>query len=176
MLRSDMRLERRLGAAAVASELRSIAYCFHCLFDQQSGGHQLPVVVRCCGTTCDHNLAGVYWGSYSQHNPRVFRKSLDEVARLFANGDITVHISYRWVLAARRYAYDYCSVWCFGKGLWRPSYWGVGGLHTPVAGFQQPAVCMCLVVATVRISTGGRRPGAVLPCEHMQKYPRFASS
>lgn len=41
---------------------------------------------------------GVYWGSYAQHEPLLFRRSLDEVARLYASGDIAVHISYRYPL------------------------------------------------------------------------------
>ncbi|EFN51151.1 hypothetical protein CHLNCDRAFT_59824 [Chlorella variabilis] len=46
------------------------------------------------------NLAvhGIYWGSYQQHNPRVFRKSLEEVARLFGSGEVAVSVSHRFSL------------------------------------------------------------------------------
>ena len=42
---------------------------------------------------------GIYWGSYQQHEPRLFRRSLEEVARLLAAGDIEVAVSHKYSLA-----------------------------------------------------------------------------
>ncbi|PRW33214.1 quinone oxidoreductase 2-like protein isoform A [Chlorella sorokiniana] len=41
---------------------------------------------------------GIYWGSYMQKEPRVFRKSLDEVVRLFTAGAVRPQTSHRFAL------------------------------------------------------------------------------
>lgn len=60
---------------------------------------QIPKIAANIALVKNLTVHGIYWGSYQQRNPRVFRQSLDEVARLFDSGAIRVNISHRLSLA-----------------------------------------------------------------------------
>lgn len=43
-------------------------------------------------------VSGIYWGKTMTMNPAAFRRSLEEVARLYASNDIAVHVSHTYSL------------------------------------------------------------------------------
>jgi sacsin len=43
-------------------------------------------------------VSGLYWGKTLTMNPAAFRRSLEEIARLYANSDIAVHVSHTYSL------------------------------------------------------------------------------
>lgn len=50
-------------------------------------------------------FVGIYWGSYMQHHPRTFRHSLEESAKLFAEGDLVVNVSHKYSLEQAQEAF-----------------------------------------------------------------------
>jgi NADPH2:quinone reductase len=51
-------------------------------------------------------IHGLYWGGNKEKNPALYRKSLEEVASLYANGDIFVHVSHRYSLEQGKEAFS----------------------------------------------------------------------
>lgn len=59
---------------------------------------KVPVFAANLALVKNVSIHGVYWGSHMEHHPKAFRRSLEEVAKLFANGEIQVHISHKYSL------------------------------------------------------------------------------
>lgn len=74
------RQKRRRFGPGLVSQLRH-SLCLHA-----------PVQVK------NLTIHGIYWGSYQHQNPRLFLKSLEEVARLYGGGQLAVGVSHRFSL------------------------------------------------------------------------------
>ena len=51
-------------------------------------------------------IHGLYWGSHMYKDPKVFRKSLEDVQHLFSNGDIVVPVSHVYALEQAKEAFQ----------------------------------------------------------------------
>jgi NADPH:quinone reductase len=51
-------------------------------------------------------IHGLYWGAHKEKDPVLYRKSLEEVAKLYAGGDIFVHVSHKYSLEQGKEAFS----------------------------------------------------------------------
>ena len=51
-------------------------------------------------------IHGLYWGAHKEKDPAAYRRSLEEVAKLYASGDIFVHVSHKYSLEQGKEAFS----------------------------------------------------------------------
>eukprot|EP00887_Chlorella_sp_A99_P005437 scaffold1.g5437.t1 len=91
-----------VGGPLLTEALKTLAWGARILtIGFAAGIPKLPLNVLLVKNATVH---GVYWGSYAQHEPRAFRRSLDEVVKLLAAGRIRVHVSHIYSLEQARVA------------------------------------------------------------------------
>ncbi|KAI3431798.1 hypothetical protein D9Q98_010551 [Chlorella vulgaris] len=86
-----------VGGTLLTEALRCCRWGAHVLIIGFASGH-IPKVAANVLLVKNLTMHGIFWGSYQQHNPRLFRKSLEEVGRLFGSGELNVNISHRFSL------------------------------------------------------------------------------
>ena len=85
-----------MGGTLAAEALRCARWGAHILVIGFASG--VPAIPANLALVKNLTLHGVYWGAHMQHRRHAFRRSLEEVARLYAAGDIAVHVSHRYAL------------------------------------------------------------------------------
>jgi NADPH2:quinone reductase len=46
-----------------------------------------------------YSVVGVFWGSFTMHEPKVFQQNMKELFGWLINGDVTVHVDKHYALA-----------------------------------------------------------------------------
>lgn len=94
-----------VGEPFTSQALRCIRWGGHLLLIGFAGS-KIPKVPANVALVKNLTVHGIYWGALMQNNPALFRKSVDEVARLFANGDISVNVHNTFSLEHAREAFS----------------------------------------------------------------------
>lgn len=94
-----------VGDPLTSQALKCVAWGGHILLVGFAGS-KIPRIPANVALVKNLTVHGIYWGSLMQHDPVTFRKSLDEIARLFANGDIKVYVHGTFSLEQAREAFS----------------------------------------------------------------------
>lgn len=87
-----------VGGPLLLEALKCVRWGAHILIIGFASG-QIPKIPANIALVKNLTVHGIYWGSYQFKDARTFRKSLDEIARLYDSGAIAVSVSHRFSLA-----------------------------------------------------------------------------
>jgi NADPH2:quinone reductase len=67
---------------------------------------KIPAIPANIALVKNITIHGLYWGANKEKDPALYRRSLEEVAKLYAGGDIFVHVSHKYSLEQGKEAFS----------------------------------------------------------------------